>query len=407
MKRLLLIALPLLLCLPLRAQDTLRMAPVADSVADAGVGEWGNATPVVAAPLSHAATLASPVPDTVYILRTDTLRLYRTDTLHIYHTDTVVRREADTAALKALQEKEVFYREILSANGVDKEKLEAERNYYIHMVDSLRTIVRIAELENVRKEEANKYLAERAKAAEERVALATNRKKKVRPIQGVAMRFYRTPDWEIRLKAGPTAGTYDRYISNRNAGDIEFDYVTGASVMLWDLTKYFNQKHTLGPDSTSMQIRRFDQDFAYDTDTRFLLIRDRKIIKIMNDASAELIELCRHRSFAREELRALGIPFLIHGIGRALLPLIRSHSVETLHQHVTQNERVNRFGEERQCELKARLLLKTAHVDGYDRNLSHISLLKSSPDKTDIVGGTAPAAGLSYDDSDLIKIVLA
>ena len=268
MKRLLLIALPLLLCLPLRAQDTLRVAPVADSVVDAGAGEW---EPSEAAPqllevraLSRAATPALPVHDTVYILRTDTLRLYRTDTLHIYHTDTVVRHEADTAALKALQEKEVFYREILSANGVDKEKLEAERNYYIHMVDSLRTIVRIAELENVRKEEANKYLAERARAAEERVAQATNRKKKVRPIQGVAMRFYRTPDWEIRLKAGATTGTYDRYISNRNAGDIEFDYVTGASVMLWDLTKYFNQKHTLGPDSTSLQIRRFDQDFAYD-----------------------------------------------------------------------------------------------------------------------------------------------
>ena len=132
------------------------------------------------------------------------------------------------------------------------------------MVDSLRAIVRIAELENVRKDEANKYLAERARAAEERVAQATNRKKKIRPIQGVAMRFYRTPDWEIRLKAGATSGTYDRYISNRNAGDIEFDYVTGASVMLWDLTKYFNQKHTIGPDSTSLQIRRFDQDFAYD-----------------------------------------------------------------------------------------------------------------------------------------------
>jgi hypothetical protein len=147
---------------------------------------------------------------------------------------------------------------------VDKEKLEAERNYYIHMVDSLRTIVRIAELENVRKEEANKYLAERARAAEERVAQATNRKKKVRPIQGVAMRFYRTPVWEIRLKAGETTGTYDRYISNRNAGDVEFDYVTGASVMLWDMTKYFNRSHTLGNDSIGRQIRRFDQDFAYD-----------------------------------------------------------------------------------------------------------------------------------------------
>ena len=223
----------------LAAQDTIPFTVTPERVQEAGVGQWDT--------------------DTVYVLRTDTVRLYHTDTVHIYHTDTIVRREADTAALKALQEKERFYREILSSSGVDKEKLEAERNYYIHMVDSLRSLVRIAELENVRKEEANKYLAERAKAAEEKVAAATNRKKKVRPIQGVAMRFYRTPLWEIRLNANS-----ERYIANRNAGSIEFDYVTGASVMLWDLTKYFNKSHLLGGDSTSRQIRRFDQDFAYD-----------------------------------------------------------------------------------------------------------------------------------------------
>ena len=241
MKRLLLIAL-LLSPLCLRAQD---------------IPEIPEA-PAIQVP-------SIPLTDTVYVLRTDTVRIFRTDTLHVYHTDTVVRREADTAALSAMKEKEKFYREILSANGVDKEKLEAERNYYIHMVDSLRVLVRIAELENVRKQEENKYLAERAKAAEERIALATNRKKKVRPIQGIAMRFYRTPVWEIRLKAGMTEGTYERYISNRNAGDIEFDYVTGASVMLWDLTKYFNKDHVLiGGDSTTRQIRRFDQEFSYD-----------------------------------------------------------------------------------------------------------------------------------------------
>ena len=221
----------------LSAQDTVTFSIVPEQVQDAGMGRWE--------------------PDTVYVLHTDTVRVYRTDTVHVYHTDTIVRREADTAALKALQEKEVFYREILNANGVDKEKLEAERNYYIHMVDSLRSLVRIAELENVRKEEANKYLEERAKAAEERVAQATNRKKKVRPIQGVAMRFYRTPEWEIRLKAGATTGTYDRYISNRNAGDVEFDYVTGASVMLWDLTNFFNGSSSRG-DSTARHVRRFD-----------------------------------------------------------------------------------------------------------------------------------------------------
>ena len=229
-------------------------AQVADTVAEVGVGTWQE-TPAG--------------PDTIYITRTDTLRLYHTDTVRVVRTDTVTVRVADTAALKALQDKEVFYRQILSANGVDKEKLEAERNYYIHIVDSLRSIVRIAEIEAVRKEEANKYLEERARAAEARVAEATNRKKKVRPIQGIAMRFFRTPMWEVRLQprtdaSGNYDGTYDKTIRNRNAGDIEFDFVTGASVMLWDMTKYFNKPHTLGTDSTARQIRRFDQDFAYD-----------------------------------------------------------------------------------------------------------------------------------------------
>lgn len=222
------------------AQDTVRLEvalPVADTVEDIGQGEW------------------SAVSDTVYLIRTDTLTVLRIDSVVVVRTDTVTIRVADTAALSAMKEKERFYREILSNNGVDKEKLEAERNYYIHLLDSLRAVVRVAEIEVVRREEANKYLEERARAAEARVAEATNRKKKVRPIQGVAMRFYRTPAWEIRLN-----GDGDRYIANRNAGNVEFDYVTGASVMLWDMTKYFNKPHPL----RSGELPKFDQDFAYD-----------------------------------------------------------------------------------------------------------------------------------------------
>ena len=249
MKHLPLILLFFLLPLGLHAQ-------VIDTVAEVGVGEWEPDSAVSRSPWeSLGASIVPHITDTVYILRTDTLTVLRVDSVYLLRTDTVTVRVADTAALKALQEKEVFYREILTANGVDKEKLEAERNYYIRVVDSLRSIVRIAEIENVRKEEANKYLAERAKAAEEKVALATNRKKKVRPIQGVAMRFYRTPQWEIRLDANG-----NRRIANRNAGNIEFDYVTGASVMLWDMTKYFNKEHPL----KAGEIPRFDQDFAYD-----------------------------------------------------------------------------------------------------------------------------------------------
>lgn len=225
---------------------------------------------------------AQEIVDTVYVDRYDTVMLYRidtvvvhetdyvTDTVYLLRVDTLRVRYEDTAALSALREKERFYREILSANGVDKVKLEAERNHYIHLVDSLSAVVRLVELDNVRKEEANKYLAERAKAAEEKAAIISSKKKKVRPIQGIALRFFRTPDWDIRLTPeGVTADgatTYIKVVRNRNAGDIEFDFVTGASVMLWDLTDLFNStpKQDTSSERLLPEIPRFDQQFNYD-----------------------------------------------------------------------------------------------------------------------------------------------
>ena len=126
--------------------------------------------------------------------------------------------------------------------------------------------MRQCELDNVRKEEANKYLTQRAKDAEGKVAEATNRKKKVRAIQGIAMRFFRTPQWDIRLTPNATEpGTYSKVIRNRNAGDIEFDFVTGASVMLWDLTDVFNRQPEKDTAAGSrIDIPRFDQKFNYD-----------------------------------------------------------------------------------------------------------------------------------------------
>ena len=149
--------------------------------------------------------------------------------------------------------------------------LLTEKEYYRHLVDSLQKRVNAVEFENIRKQEENKYLAQKAKDAEEKAAITLNKKKKVRPIQGIALRFFRTPDWDIRLTpdhVDPATGaaTYSKVIRNRNAGDIEFDFVTGASVMLWDLTDFFNDDSK--KDSTSLtrlpDIPRFDQKFNYD-----------------------------------------------------------------------------------------------------------------------------------------------
>lgn len=194
--------------------------------------------------------------------------------------DTTYIRVVDSSAIKVLQEKlalaeekDQFYKSILSSSGIDKNKIEADRDHYRHVVDSLRDLVRTCELENVRKEEANKYLAQRAKEAEGKVAEATNKKKKVRAIQGIAMRLYRTPNYEVRLSPildanGAHTGTYDKILRNRNAGNMEFDFVTGASVMLWDLTKSFNKdlqsKEFADGKIKTPEIRKFDQEFAYD-----------------------------------------------------------------------------------------------------------------------------------------------
>jgi len=149
--------------------------------------------------------------------------------------------------------------------------LLTEKEHYRHLVDSLQRRVNAAEIENIRKQEENKYLAQKAKDAEEKAAITLNKKKKVRPIQGIAMRFFRTPDWDIRLRpdhvdATTGAATYSKVIRNRNAGDIEFDFVTGASVMLWDLTDFFNSPSKKDTLSTSRlpEIPRFDQKFNYD-----------------------------------------------------------------------------------------------------------------------------------------------
>ena len=205
----------------------------------------------------------------------DTVRVVVRDTVTVVRRDTVTLRVVDSTAIKMLQdklqladEKDQFYKSILSNSGVDKTKLEADRDHYRRIVDSLQAQVRQCELDNVRKEEANKYLAQRAKDAEGKVAEATNKKKKVRAIQGIAMRFFRTPNWEVRLQPAETTGTYDKVLRNRNAGNIEFDFVTGASVMLWDLTKYFNKDHEsrqIGETNIKTpELRKFDQDFAYD-----------------------------------------------------------------------------------------------------------------------------------------------
>jgi hypothetical protein len=142
-------------------------------------------------------------------------------------------------------------------------RVRDDRDHYLQLSDSLRNELMAAQKIVIQKDEELKYTRKRAEEAEAKINNATNKKKKVRVIQGIAMRFYRTPDWYIR-PSKTSEGTVEYLITNKNSGNVEFDFITGASVMLWDLTPYFHKGKRDTTPSQGVNFKRFDQDFTYD-----------------------------------------------------------------------------------------------------------------------------------------------
>jgi hypothetical protein len=141
-------------------------------------------------------------------------------------------------------------------------KLSLEKERYRHLADSLRERIAEADKKIIQTNEQLKYTEQRAKDAEAKIAAATSRKKKVSAIQGIAMKTFRTPDWSTRpvqqtQADGSVKTVYE--IVNRNSGSVEFDYITGAFVMLWDLSRKDKNK----TPGNKKEIKKFDQDFSY------------------------------------------------------------------------------------------------------------------------------------------------
>lgn len=172
--------------------------------------------------------------------------------------------DAKTREIEYLQKSIVEKEASLDVHMANYQKVSIEREHYRLLADTLRMKLNEAERTILKTNEALKYTEQRAREAEAQIKQATSKKKKVRVIQGMALRLYRTPDWSTRPVTidGPN-GTETVYkITNKNGGSVEFDFITGASVMLWDLTNLFNSH--LSDTVSTAKIKRFDQEFSYD-----------------------------------------------------------------------------------------------------------------------------------------------
>ena len=175
------------------------------------------------------------------------------------------------------QEKENIYREAINSTILDKVKLEGQidardsklegKDREINLLkenldDKNRDIMsRVSEMQKISqgKERAEnridtlqmnllekekmliktteqlKYTELKVKDCESRYTTVTNRKKKTRVVQGFALKNYRTPDYILAPKDVNNPSVY--VINNKNSSSVEFDYVTGASFMIKDLSK--------------------------------------------------------------------------------------------------------------------------------------------------------------------------
>ncbi len=175
------------------------------------------------------------------------------------------------------QEKEIIYREAINSTILDKVKLEGQidsrdsklegKDREINLLkenldDKNRDIMsRVSEMQKIiqgkeraenridtlqmnllekekmliKTSEQLKYSELKVKDCESRYTTVTNRKKKTRVVQGFALKNYRTPDYILAPKDVNNPSVY--VINNKNSSNVEFDYVTGASFMIMDLTK--------------------------------------------------------------------------------------------------------------------------------------------------------------------------
>jgi hypothetical protein len=141
------------------------------------------------------------------------------------------------------KDREIAYMQetIKEKDRIIAEKTTELNNYYrdksnsLRVVDSLARALNARELELVKVSERLKLIEAQYNTMVEQRTAAQNKKKKVRFVQGVGLKNYRTPDYQLAPESSATTATY--VIVNKNAGSIEFDYITGVSLSLYDLSK--------------------------------------------------------------------------------------------------------------------------------------------------------------------------
>lgn len=123
----------------------------------------------------------------------------------------------------------------INQRNVEIERIMTDKDLALKRIDTLRLALLQTEKDLVKTTEQLKYTELKVKDCESRYTTVTNKKKKMRVVQGFAIKNYRTPDFVLAPKDVNNPSVY--VIDNNNSSNVEFDYVTGATFMVKDLSR--------------------------------------------------------------------------------------------------------------------------------------------------------------------------
>ncbi len=141
-------------------------------------------------------------------------------------------REREIAYMKeTITEKD----RIISEKTTELSGLYRDKSNSLRILDSLSRTLNNRELELAKVSEHLRIIESQYNEMVAAKTAAQNKKKKVRFVQGFALKSFRTPDYQLTPKSSSSTATY--VITNKNAGKVEIDYITGVSLSMYDLSK--------------------------------------------------------------------------------------------------------------------------------------------------------------------------
>lgn len=124
---------------------------------------------------------------------------------------------------------------LISEKNEEIDEIRHRRQSAVYQLDTLRNYVRLIEKDLILSQERLTYSDKEIKHLQKQIFDLTNKKKNIRLVQGLAIRNFRAPLYTLSPESSENPDNY--VITNENAGDYEFDFVTGATFRILDLGK--------------------------------------------------------------------------------------------------------------------------------------------------------------------------